>query len=218
MKKSTVLICLSLLIASMVFTPSEAQKNQEATRPRFGIKGGVNFSNLYAQDVSGTKMLTGFNAGLFGKITIINPVAIQPELYFTTKGAVITYDNLLVDGIARFNLNYLEVPLLIVVNITKYLNVHFGPYASFLICGRVQNESTVHLFDFEENITTSDYNKLDAGIAAGAGIDIGALSVGTRYNLGLTKVGKERTFLGIPYTFPDANNGVISLYISLSLN
>lgn len=218
MKRSTILICLSLVIAGMISTPCEAQKKRETAGLRFGIKGGANFSNLYADDVSGTKMLTGFNAGLFGKLTIINPVAIQPELYFTTKGGIVTYDNVLVDGIARFNLNYLEVPVLIVINVTRNFNVHFGPYASFLISGRVQNESTVHLFDFEENITTSDYNKLDAGIAAGVGIDIGALSVGARYNLGLTKVGKERTFLGIPYTFPDANNGVISLYISLSLN
>jgi hypothetical protein len=50
------------------------------------------------------------------------------------------------------------------------------------------------------------------------GIDIGAVSIGARYNVGLTTVGKERSFLGTPYTFPNAKNSVLNFYIALGLN
>lgn len=82
----------------------------------------------------------------------------------------------------------------------------------------LKNESNVNLFNFENNLTTEDYNRFEAGIAAGAGIDIGALSLGARYTYGLTKVGKERTFMGTAYTFPDANNGVAIIYVLFSLS
>ncbi|MFA5817117.1 MAG: porin family protein [Bacteroidales bacterium] len=218
MKKSIILITISLLLIFITHTPCEARKLQERNTPCFGIKGGVNFSNLYTKDASNAKMLTGFNLGMFGKLPITKHIAVQPELYFTTKGAEVAYNSLFVNGTARFHLNYVEVPLLIVVNITDNFNIQVGPYGSYMISGIVKNESNINLFNFEQNIDTHDYNRFDAGIAVGAGIDIGAISLGARYYYGLTNVGKERTFLGISYTVPDANNGVFNVYISISLN
>lgn len=188
------------------------------TPARFGIKGGLNYSNLDVQDASNSKWLVGFNLGLFAKLPLSSFVAIQPELYYTTKGSNVTYNNLFVDGTARFNLNYLEFPLLLVLNPISVLNIHFGPYVSYLLNGIVTNESNVNLFNFENNINLDDYNRIDAGFVVGAGIDLGALNIGLRYNFGLTKVGRERSFLGTTYTFPDARNGVLNAYISLSLN
>ena len=211
-------IKISAALLILLFTLSTSTKAQDSNPIRFGIKAGVNFSNLYSKDDGDTKMKTGFNVGVFSKLPLSNHIAIQPELYYTAKGAEITYNNTFVDGTAGFHLNYIEVPLLIVGNITEFVNVHAGPYAAFLISGKVKNESNVSLFDFEENLDTEDYNTFEAGLAVGAGIDIKAFSIGLRYNHGFTNVGKERTFLGTSYTFPDATNGVISLYMSLSLN
>lgn len=218
MKKSIILITMSFLLIGIMHTPGEAQNRHETYSTRFGIKGGVNFSNLYTKDGSHSKMLTGFNFGILSKMPITQHVAIQPEFYFTTKGAEVTYNSLFVDGTARFNLNYLEVPLLLVLNITDNFNIQVGPYGAFMISGLVKNVSNINLFNFEQNIVTADYNRFDAGIAIGAGIDIGIISLGARYNYGLTNVGRERTFLGVSYTVPDAKNGVFNFYISVSLN
>jgi len=184
---------------------------------RFGIKGGINFTNLYAQDVDDSKMATGFNVGLFAKLPITNMVSLQPEIYYTAKGGEVTYKGAFAVGTVRFDLDYIEVPLLLVVNITERFNFHAGPYAAFLIRGKVNNESGVTLFNFED-LDTGDFNTFEAGVAVGAGIDFKAVSFGARYNYGLTNVGKEREFFGTNYTFPDAKNGVINLYISLALN
>lgn len=215
MKHSLKTIAASILLICIAHSSTKAQDSNPV---RFGLKGGVNFSTLYAKDVDNTKMRTGFNVGLFAKLPLTSYFAVQPELYYTTKGGEITYNNTFVDGTAGFHLNYIEVPLMFVGNITENFNVHAGPYAAFLISGKVKNESNVNLFDFEENLNTDDYNTFEAGLAIGAGIDLKAVSLGVRYNHGLTNVGRERTFLGTSYTFPDAKNGVINLYISLSLN
>jgi hypothetical protein len=46
----------------------------------------------------------------------------------------------------------------------------------------------------ETTLDTNDFERFDAGIAAGVGLDFELLSFGVRYNYGLTKVGKERNF------------------------
>lgn len=204
-------IVISVLLFFLSYNVCTAQ------RARIGIKGGLNVSNLNVKNTD-TKMRTGANLGFFAKLPIRDMIAVQPELYYTTKGSDITYNNVFVDGTAQFNLNYIEVPILLVANVTDYFNFHAGPYVSYLINGTVKNKSNINLFDFEKNINTDDYDRFDAGIVVGAAIDIKAISLGARYNFGLTKVGKERTFLGTSYIFPDARNGVFNFYLSLSLN
>jgi hypothetical protein len=216
MKKSNIILAASFLVFCAVHVPVQAQVNKETVR--IGIKGGVNFSSLYTKDSYSTKMLTGFNLGVFSKLSISPKVAFQPELYYTSKGSEVTYNNSFVNGIARFKLNYIELPVLLAINISKNFNIQFGPYASILINGKVKNESNVNLFDFEDNINSDDFSRFDAGIAVGTGIDFGTIGIGIRYNYGLTTVGKEKTFLGTPYTFPDAKNGVLNFYAAISIN
>ena len=217
MKTTKKLLFRFALVSTLLIITSSIQA-QDSLRTRVGIKGGINFSTLYADNVDDTKMLTGVNFGLFAKLPLSDHFAIQPELYYSMKGAEVKYNNFFVDGTARFNFNYIEVPLLLVVNITDFVNVHAGPYAAYLISGKAKNESNANIFDFEESLDTDDYNKFDLGIAVGVGLDFKAISLGLRYNHGTTTIGKEETFLGTTYTFPDAKNGVLSLYLSLSLN
>ena len=216
MKKSFLTLATAIILICTTITQAQAQDDE--LKVRFGVKGGVNFSNLYTKDVDQNNMLVGFNLGVFAKLPIASFLAIQPELYFTTKGAESTYNNAFVKGTARFTMNYIELPVLAVVNISKYFNVHAGPYAAFLLSGKATNKSNVTLFNFENNLDTNDYNKLDFGLALGIGVDLGGVGFGARYNYGLTTVGKERTFVGTNYTFPDGKNSVLSIYASFSLN
>ena len=218
MKTRNIITTLFLLFIGTIYTNCNAQ---DATKnpARFGFKAGINFSNLYTNNVDSNDLLVGFNGGLFAKLPITSFFAIQPEIYFTTKGSRVAYKNTFVNGVALFNLNYIEIPVLAVINVSKNFNVHFGPYISYLIDGKVKNDSKASIFDFENNVKPDDYNRIDAGLAAGLGVDFGAFGLGLRYNYGLTTVGKERTFLGTTtYTFPDAKNSVLSLYASFSLN
>ncbi len=208
--KQLTLVLLVLGFAQVTMAQSDNAK--------VGIKGGVNFSNLYVDNVTDNNMLTGFNLGLFAKIPITDFFAFQPEMNYTGKGSELTYNNAFANGTAKFKLNYIEVPLLAVINITKSFNIHGGPYMAYLVNGKVTNESNVTLFNFQNDLKTEDFNKFDAGLSIGAGIDLDAFSFGARYNYGLTQVGKERNYFGNNVIFPDGKNSVFNVYAAFSLN
>ena len=197
----------------------QAQTNDSSSSSKsgaqFGVKGGVNFSNLYTENVEDNNVLTSFTVGVFATLPITDFIAIQPELLYSGKGAELVYNNAFAEGSAKFKLNYIEVPVLLKINITDNLNIHAGPYFAYLIDAQVKNESDNGIFDFEESYDNDDFNKFDMGLSGGIGFDFNSFGIGARYNYGLTNVGKERTILGQTYTIPDAKNSNISLYLSL---
>jgi len=213
MKMQSNLLCALTLFMTASFGILQAQDEKVTTE--FGIKGGFNMSNLYQSEADDNNVLYGFNAGVYATLPISDFIAIQPEILFTTKGAELEYNNAFASGNTKFKLNYIEVPLLVRVNITKNFNVHAGGYASYLVNSKVTGDGD---FNFEEEIDTEDLNKFDAGLSAGVGVDFNPISVGLRYNYGLTTVGKERTVAGTTYTFPDAKNSNLTLYVSYKLN
>lgn len=209
-------ITLVLLLA-LGFSTTNAQETTEKSNTKFGIKGGLNMSNLYTEDVDDQNVLLGFNLGVFMEMPITSRISLQPEIIYTTKGAELEYDNATVQGTGKFKLNYIELPLLMKFNLTDNFNVHFGPYAAYLIDSKITNEDENGNINFEQEIDKDDLNKFDLGLAGGFGIDFDGFGIGARYNYGLTTVGKERTVLGQTYTFPDSKNSVLSIYATISL-
>ncbi len=208
------------ILAGLVvaLTSTLAVNAQDSSDAEFGVKGGVNFSNLYTEDVDDNNVLTSFNAGFYAKLPLAAGLSIQPELLYSRKGAELVYDNAFVEGTAKFKLNYIEVPVLLRLNLTDNINIHAGPYFAYLIDAQVKNETESGTFDFEDNYNNDDFNKFDYGLSAGVGLDFESLGIGLRYNYGLQTVGKERTFAGATYTVPDGKNSNLSLYVSLKLN
>ena len=209
MKNLKRILAVALILAGA--SKIQAQENS----PSLGIKGGYNMSNLYTEDVDDQNVLSGFNIGLFATLPLSSSVALQPELIYTTKGAELQYDNAFTAGTAKFRLNYVEVPVLIKANLTKNFNVHFGPYAAFLVDSKITNEGQNGDINFEQEIDREDLNTVDFGVAAGLGFDFDSFGIGARYNYGLSTVGKERTYAGGTYTFPDSKNSVLSIYAAI---
>lgn len=182
-------------------------QSYDSGNPEFGIKGGINSSNLYSSDADDENMLVGFNAGLYAKLPITDNIAFQPELLYTTKGAKVEYNNSVVNQSAKIRLDYIELPLLFKFNLTDNFNLQAGGYASYLVNSKVKAEGAV---DFERDVT-DNLQEFDAGLAAGVGVDFNPISVGLRYNYGLTAIGKENT------AFEDAKNSSFSLYVAYKL-
>lgn len=208
--KKKILTSMALL-GLIGFTTTQAQ----STDASFGIKGGANFSNLYVDDVDDNNVLAGFNLGVFVNMPLNEAVSIQPEFLYSQKGAKLAYDNALATGEAKFRLNYLEVPVLLKLNLTPNFNLHAGPYVAYLIDSKVTNETNGGAFDFEQNIDNDDLNKFDYGLSGGIGFDFSSVSIGARYNYGLNTVGKEQNIGGTTYTFPDGKNSSVSVYMGI---
>lgn len=216
MKKSIVkaVAMLSLLLGSaVVVTAQEQQTASESTlTPKFGIKAGVNLTNMYVQDISDENMKVGLNAGFFAKLPLTRGFSIQPELLYSNKGAKETYNNFIQgSGEYRFNLHYVEMPVLAVINVGKNFNLHAGPYLAYLAAANVKNLNDEDGIEGVDELNAENFNRFDYGVAAGFGIDIDKVTLGARYNYGLREIGKSGSLAG--ELTKDSKNSAINLYI-----
>jgi hypothetical protein len=197
--------------------PAIAQSDNPG--PKFGVKGGLNFSQLYVDqpNAEDENIKVGYHFGFFGKVPITDFLAFQPEVLYTNTGSKITYggsdlaDILGIEsGEVRFNLNYLQVPLALAFNVGP-LNVHAGPYAGYLVSTDVKDLKSADLNSTEiKELDTDDFNRFDYGLMGGLAIDVAALTIGARYNYGLQEIGDS----GLAGSLTnDSKNSVAQVYI-----
>jgi hypothetical protein len=146
---------------------SNDKKDDESTFS-FGFRAGFNFSHLYATydvpyiiNAQGSYNSTpGFQLGFVLDLALSDWFHFQPGFMYIQKG---TED----DNIA---LHYIEIPLLLSLKFSVF-RINAGPY--FGIC-------------VDESSSYIDDGKIDIGINAGLGFDIGMFYIGVFYDYGLT--------------------------------
>ncbi|MCG6188339.1 porin family protein [Maribellus maritimus] len=207
--KKIVIITLSIILISG--TALYAQESQS------GIKGGLNLSSLTTDGNNDKNLKTGFHAGVYTKIPLSESFAIQPELMYSGKGIKLNYDeSAFADGETKFNLNYIDLPVKLVFNLSEDFEFQFGPYVGYLINANVDtNAEVLDFWNIESNdeLNREHFHSLDYGLTAGLGFDLEPLILGFNYNLGLNQVAKDDDasydILG------DAKNSVIQVYVGM---
>lgn len=201
-KKILTTLCL------LGFISLSSAQESSTTGARFGVKGGVNFTNLYVDNVDDTNMLTSFNAGFFVELPITQGIAIVPELNFSRKGSEVQNTILTETYKSKFKLSYLEMPVLLKLNLVPNFNLHAGPYVAYLLNAKTdvvdENGDRVESFEYD----TDNFNKLDFGLSAGLGFDFNNFGIGARYNYGLSEIDKDNNANG-------AKNSAFNLYVAL---
>jgi hypothetical protein len=62
-----------LVIFSTVKAQQQQTSDQSAPTTKFGIKGGLNLTNLHSDDFSDSHLKAGYNVGIFSKIPVTTP-------------------------------------------------------------------------------------------------------------------------------------------------
>ena len=201
-----------LSVVTIVTLLATSLANNVFAQARAGIKGGLNVSNLYIDDLDDENARYGFNIGVFGQVLSSETFAIQPELLFSTKGSKAFYEGI-IDQTVKYNLNYLDLPVLAVFKLGESAEIHIGPYASYLLGANVSYSGDIANGD--DKIDKDHLKSFDYGLVGGFGLNFGTVQVGARYNYGLVKIADSNAaelFLG------DSKNSVAQLYVSLNLN
>lgn len=197
--------CVIMLTAGM----SQYAIAQDA--PRVGVKGGLNLSNLYIDDVDDENARIGFNVGVYTQLLSNEAFALQPELLYTTKGTDVDFD--VADQSVSFNLNYLELPVLAVFKLGESAEIHLGAYASYLLGASVDIDGDV--IDGSDDLDRDNFNSFDYGLVGGFGMNFGAVQVGARYDFGLAEVADGTVAESV---LGDAKNSCAQIYLALNLN
>ena len=184
MKK--LLTALALLTTLCVVAQRNNFKEGRESLINFGVKGGVN-----ANKISGQSYKNGFNynfqAGVFVQINFSKKIGLQPEVNFVqtsssfSEDASDVYDDLFRDGSQKkAKLNYLEVPLLVNINIgpTKKVKLQFGPAYGGLLKQTIDSLKT----------NTNLYKTSDWSAIGGFWIQLPVVNFGARYKLGLSDI------------------------------
>jgi hypothetical protein len=212
-------MCAAALLAALTtgtgsFAQVQQTKDESFLTPKFGIKGGLNLTNMFVDEVSDENMKVGFNAGFFAKLPVTRGFSIQPELLYTSKGAKEEYNNIIEgEGEYRFNLNYIELPVLAVINVAKNFNLHVGPYVSYLAAANIKNLHENGGQDEIAELDADNFNRFDYGLVGGLGVDVSNFTIGARYSYGLREIGKSGSLSG--QVTKDSRNSAVSLYIGV---
>ncbi len=169
-----------------------------AQKVKFGIKGGVNFSelngNAFPGDTAGT--LIGYHAG--GYITLKLPfISIQPELLISTAGTKLNTN----DVLQKIKLTYISMPVMIRIKPFPGFYIEAGPQLSYKIG---EDISSPGLQGF--------INNLDLSAGGGIGFKFLFLSVYGRYMAGISKVGNFNSD-----STPNFKNGVFQTGVAIQL-
>lgn len=181
-------IFLSVLIL-FLFIQVQAQWK---VQPRAGVKAGLNISNLTISEIDAQNNRYGYHLGLFSQIPLQNRFGLQLETLYTTKGAGVTTNADFEFGTTpptevEIYLNYLDIPVAGVYKINRFVTLQGGIYGNILLSSQVEAIGD----DIVPGVNRDQFNRFGFGIFAGAGFNVHPITLGVRYNYGITTIGQE---------------------------
>jgi hypothetical protein len=178
MKKLTLTFGCLLLFALGSSSAMADEAAPVGPLPRLGVEAGFNLANLNgsdANDVFASRL--GFVGGGFLSLPLGPSLAIQPELLYEQKGGKFNGN--------PYQVDYLEVPVLLDINFIGPLGVLAGP--SFDVNVAHQNVDNI--------------NPTDVGLVLGAQLSLSNFLISGRYEFGLTDLSSTQKFQSGTFTF-----------------
>jgi hypothetical protein len=183
----------------------------------FGIKGGLNISNVKASEIltddyrinpaaSGN---LGYHVGGFLRASMVG-IFIQPELYFSSLSSEFKVEDLsgtgTADQLVKQKIGRIDVPVLVGVKLGTF-RLGLGPVGSIIVSDKSDlNDIT----GYEATLKSATF-----GYQLGAGVDIWKIGIDLRYEGNLTKLGDH---LDIGGQTINLDNRVRQIIISLGIS
>ena len=177
-------LSLVALVCTSISAYGTAQVNDEEkeSKVRFGIKAGMNFSNVY--DSEGEEFRAdgklGLAGGFFVSIPIGEMLGFQPEILLSQRGFKATGSILTMPYELKRTSTYLDIPLLFSFRPAPFISIVAGPQYSYLLNQKDDFESSLFSFNVENEFDNDNIRKNTLGFVGGVDVNIGHFVVGTR--------------------------------------
>lgn len=173
---------------------------------KYGVKAGLNLTNVVGDDVEDVDMKSGLYLGAFLTVPLNDNLTFQPELLYSRQGwkeEVIMFGNAKED--VKIKTSYLNIPLLLKMGLGSSEKAHFyaGPQMGFLL--KAESE-----YDDNDNDIKDVFDNVDFSLNIGFSFVVSDnMSLDVRYNRGISKIMDEGNIkaynsgfqLGASYTF-----------------
>jgi hypothetical protein len=179
---------------------------------QFGIKGGLNFAKVTkASNINGDNT-AGFHAGVFLAPQSKNILGFRSELIYSRQG----YDFKSGTTTGTVKLDYILLPQLMEINITKYVALQLGAQMSFLLNAKADSSKAPSTGNAQADKLIDLMNRFDYGAAGGIEIHpFKGLLVGARMNISFGNLYKDPATITTQQNFfpdVDAKNNVVQIF------
>src|SRR5688572_17127625 len=178
---------------------------------QFGIKGGVNFAKVTKASNIDADNTAGFHAGVFLAPQTRSVLGFRTELIYSRQG----YDFKSGTTTGSVKLDYILLPQLMEINITKYVAVQLGAQMAFLLSAKADSSKTT-TGNAQADKLIELMNRFDYGAAGGVEIHpFKGLLLGARVNISFGNLYKDPTAVTTQQNFfpeVDAKNNVVQVF------
>jgi hypothetical protein len=188
--KLILLIAIALPLASLGQSNPEQPEHPKPKKQAkgIGIKAGLNFANVRNTGSVNTNNQTGFMGGVFFSPPSAGLLGYRSELVYSRQG----YNFATQSNTGNVNLDYIIMPHLMTINITKFLQLQFGGQVAILLNAKQDSVKTSSTPNPYGGNMMDMYNKFDYGFGGGVEIHpIKGLIIGARLNVSMGNVYKD---------------------------
>jgi len=194
---------------------SEKKDKKDKHSIGLGIKGGLNFANVYNAKSVNTGNQSGFMGGVFFSPPSKSIMSYRTEIIYSKQG--FSYESQTNTG--NVNLNYIIMPHLMCFRITKFFQLQVGGQMAYLLNAKQDSVKSSTPSPYGSSNIMDMYNRFDYGFAGGVEIHpIKGLIIGARLNVSMANVYKDPSTLmtsggAMPSMIPkiDVKNNVLQL-------
>ena len=154
-----------------------------------GLKAGLNFADVTNASSINNSNRSGVMAGVFLAPQSKSILSSRTELIYSRQG----YNYKSNANTGNVNLDYIILPQLMGINITKFVQIQIGAQMAFLINAKVDSSNSTGSSGSSPYGKIMDYyNRFDYGFAGGIEIHpVKELLIGARYNISLGNLYKD---------------------------
>jgi len=193
MKKIILSLALVAFIGNYISAQEGTSGQQERTDFRellqFGLKGGLNYSNVYKTDGEDFDVDPKFGivAGAFVSIPIGKYLGIQPEFLYSQKGFKAT--GIILNSSYDFvrTTNYIDVPLLAQIKPSGFLTLLGGPQYSYLLSQKDAFANATSSIEQEQEFENDNIRKNTVSVLVGFDANLSHIVLGVRFGWDLFK-------------------------------
>jgi hypothetical protein len=181
---------------------------------QIGIKAGLNYANVTnASSINGSHS-SGFMVAVFFAPASKGIISYNTEIGFSQQG----YNYKTNSNTGNVSLNYIMMPHLMGINITRVFQLQLGAQTAYLINAKADSSRSQSSSSNPYSKQLDYYNRFDYGAAAGFEIHpVSGLLIGARYNMSFGNLYKNisnPTPGEAPSFIPkvDAKNNVVQIF------
>ncbi len=168
----TKIFAIALVVFAYQFTTAQVN---------YGIKGGLNFNSTELSTDSGnldSDDSSGYHAGVWFRFKVpVVGIYVRPEVVYTSLSSEYSLQD---NRQAKFNLNRIDVPVLLGMKFIGVGNFFIGPSFQYVL----DSDLSVAGIDLEQDDAKEDIN---VGFQIGLGIEFWKLGIDVRYESAFSK-------------------------------